>query len=46
MARAVAMGAKVKDSPHQASLRLADKLTGAGFEPASGYQRQVLRFAE
>jgi AhpD family alkylhydroperoxidase len=30
MARAVAMGAKVKDSPHQAILRLADKLTGAG----------------
>jgi len=30
MARAVATGAKVKDSPHQAILRLADKLTGAG----------------
>ena len=30
MARAVAMGAKVKDSPHQAVLRLADKLTGGG----------------
>jgi len=30
MARAAAMGAKVKDSPHQAILRLADKLTGAG----------------
>jgi AhpD family alkylhydroperoxidase len=29
MARAVEMGAKVKDSPHQAILRLADKLTGA-----------------
>jgi AhpD family alkylhydroperoxidase len=30
MARAVEMGAKVKDSPHQSILRLADKLTGAG----------------
>jgi arsenite methyltransferase len=30
MAKAMAMGAKVKDSPHQAILRLADKLTGAG----------------
>jgi AhpD family alkylhydroperoxidase len=30
MARAVEMGAKVKDSPHQAILRLADNLTGAG----------------
>jgi AhpD family alkylhydroperoxidase len=29
MARAVKMAAKVKDSPHQAILRLADKLTGA-----------------
>jgi AhpD family alkylhydroperoxidase len=29
MAQAVEMGAKVKDSPHQAILRLADKLTGA-----------------
>jgi AhpD family alkylhydroperoxidase len=29
MARAVEMGAKVKDSPHQAILKLADKLTGA-----------------
>ena len=29
MARAVETGAKVKDSPHQAILRLADKLTGA-----------------
>jgi len=35
MARAVAMGAKVKDSPHQAILRLADHLTGAGLgQPA------------
>ncbi len=29
MARAVEMGAMVKDSPHQSILRLADKLTGA-----------------
>jgi AhpD family alkylhydroperoxidase len=29
MARAVEMGAKVKDSPHQAILRLAERLTGA-----------------
>ena len=29
-ARAVATGARVKDSPHQAILRLADRLTGAG----------------
>jgi len=29
MARAVETGAKVKDSPHQAILRLADRLTGA-----------------
>jgi len=29
MARAVKMAASVKDSPHQAILRLADKLTGA-----------------
>jgi alkylhydroperoxidase family enzyme len=28
MARAVEMGAKVKDSPHQAILKLADRLTG------------------
>jgi AhpD family alkylhydroperoxidase len=36
MARAVGMGAKVKDSPHQAILRLADKLTGAGLgDPAT-----------
>ena len=34
MARAVAMGAKVKDSPHQAVLRLADKLTGSRVGPA------------
>jgi AhpD family alkylhydroperoxidase len=35
MARAVAMGAQVKDSPHQAVLRLADKLTGGGLsQPA------------
>jgi AhpD family alkylhydroperoxidase len=30
IARAVEMGAKVKDSPHQSILRLADKLTGIG----------------
>jgi len=30
MARAVEMAAKVKDSPHQAILRLAAKLTGSG----------------
>ena len=30
MARAVEMAAKVKDSPHQAILRLADRLTEAG----------------
>jgi len=35
MARAVATGAKVKDSPHQAILRLADKLTGAGLGQAA-----------
>lgn len=29
MARAVEIGAKVKDSPHQAILQLADRLTGA-----------------
>lgn len=29
MARAVEMGAKVKDAPHQAILKLADRLTGA-----------------
>ena len=29
MARAVEMGGKVKDSPHQSILRLADKLTGS-----------------
>jgi AhpD family alkylhydroperoxidase len=35
MARAVVMGAKVKDSPHQAILRLADNLTGSGLgQPA------------
>jgi AhpD family alkylhydroperoxidase len=30
MARAAKTGAGVKDSPHQAILRLADRLTGAG----------------
>jgi AhpD family alkylhydroperoxidase len=40
MARAAAMGAKVKDSPHQAILRLADKLTGAGLgQPADAGDR-------
>jgi arsenite methyltransferase len=35
MARAVETGIKVKDSPHQAILRLADRLTGAGLsQPA------------
>ncbi len=34
IARAVATGAQVKDSPHQAILRLADKLTGAGVAKA------------
>ena len=40
MVRAVAMGAKVKDSPHQAVLRLADKLTGGGLsQPADPSDR-------
>jgi AhpD family alkylhydroperoxidase len=40
MARAVATGAKVKDSPHQAILRLADKLTGSGIgQPADAADR-------
>jgi AhpD family alkylhydroperoxidase len=30
MARAATAGARVKDSPHQAILHLADRLTGAG----------------
>ena len=35
MARAVETGARVKDSPHQAILRLADRLTGTGLsQPA------------
>ena len=35
VAHAVETGAKVKDSPHQAILRLADRLTGAGLsQPA------------
>lgn len=34
MARAVEMGAKVKDSPHQAILRLAERLTGAALGSA------------
>lgn len=35
MASAVSVAAKVKDSPHQAILRLADKLTGVGLsDPA------------
>jgi AhpD family alkylhydroperoxidase len=36
MARAVEMGAKVKNSPHQAILKLADRLTGSSLsKPAS-----------
>ena len=35
MARAVETGAKVKDSPHQAILRLADRLTGAGLSKSA-----------
>ncbi len=35
MARAVETGAKVKDSPHQAILKLADRLTGAGLSQPS-----------
>jgi AhpD family alkylhydroperoxidase len=35
MARAVEMGGKVKDSPHQSILRLADKLTGSCLSDAS-----------
>ena len=34
-ARAVEMGTKVKDSPHQAILKLADRLTGAGLSQPS-----------
>jgi arsenite methyltransferase len=37
MSRAVEMGAKVKDTPHQSILRLADRLTGTGLAgPAAG----------
>ena len=36
MAQAVQMGARVKDSPHQAILKLADRLTGAALsQPAT-----------
>jgi AhpD family alkylhydroperoxidase len=35
MARAVEMGARVKDSPHQAILKLAARLTGASLEKPS-----------
>jgi hypothetical protein len=35
MAQAVEMGAKVKDSPHQAVLKLADRLTGASLTQPS-----------
>lgn len=36
MARAVEMGAKVKESPHQAILKLADRLTGTALgKPAA-----------
>ncbi len=34
MARAVEMGAKVKDSPHQAILKLAQRLTGSSVPSA------------
>lgn len=34
MARAAEMGAKVKDSPHQSILRLANRLTGCGLSAA------------
>ena len=36
MASAVEMGGKVKDSPHQSILRLADKLTGASLSNPAG----------
>ena len=40
MARAMRMGARVKESPHQAILRLADRLTGAGLsKPADASDR-------
>lgn len=40
MAKAVATAASVKDSPHQAIVRLADKLTGAGLsQPADASDR-------
>ena len=45
MARAVGMGAKVKDSPHQAILKLADRLTGASLEQTLGRTRCLLRRA-
>ncbi|HVV73595.1 MAG TPA: arsenite efflux transporter metallochaperone ArsD [Verrucomicrobiae bacterium] len=35
MAQAVQMGAKVKDSPHQSILKLADRLTGAALSQPS-----------
>jgi AhpD family alkylhydroperoxidase len=40
MARAIETGGRVKDSPHQAILRLADKLTGSSLgEAADGSDR-------
>jgi AhpD family alkylhydroperoxidase len=36
MARAVEVGANVKDSPHQSVLRLANRLTGSGLSAAGG----------
>jgi AhpD family alkylhydroperoxidase len=40
MALAMQMGARVKESPHQAILRLADRLTGAGLsKPADASDR-------
>lgn len=45
MARAVEMGAKVKDSPHQAILKLADRLTGAALSKPSA-EPEACRGAE
>ena len=43
MARAVEMGAKVKDSPHQAILKLAHRLTGSDLEHAGDRTGPMLR---